>query len=144
MDPNSIREILLAQHQLLRDDIARCRFLASRLCDGEFVQEEFDQAVEQLRTDFLKHNDTEAALIQPLLAQSPQWGALLVDRMLEEHVAEHGAFWDLISRAPTDVAQRIDELVEDLGAHMDAEERTFLSSVVLRDDVIERHRQTDH
>ena len=143
MKPDAIRQILLSEHQRIREDIAHCRYLSSRLCDGDFVQEQFDAAMEKLRDDFSSHNDTEAALIGPLLAESPQWGALLIDRMIEEHVAEHGAFWDVLSRNPTEVAQRFDELIEDLEAHMAAEERTFLSPVVLREDIIERHRKAE-
>jgi hypothetical protein len=56
--------------------------------------------------------------------------------MLEEHVAEHAAFWELLSGTQAEVAERIGELAEELDAHMAAEERTFLSPVTLRDDVI--------
>jgi hypothetical protein len=59
---------------------------------------------------------------------------LLIDRMVEEHVAEHAVFIDLMTGG--DAPDRIDEIVELLDAHMAAEERTFLSPVTLRDDVI--------
>ena len=75
-----------------------------------------------------------------LLHGPAAWGSLMVDRMLEEHVAEHAAFWELLSGTQAEVAERIGELAEELDAHMAAEERTFLSPVTLRDDVI--HRRT--
>ncbi|MEO8702775.1 MAG: hypothetical protein ABI867_22210 [Kofleriaceae bacterium] len=56
--------------------------------------------------------------------------------MLEEHLAEHAAFWELLCGSRAEVAGRIEELAEELEAHMVAEERTFLSSATLREDVI--------
>ena len=77
----------------------------------------------------------------PLLHNSPDWGAVLIDRMLEEHVAEHSAFWERMSGSVHEVAARIDDLVEELESHMAAEERTFLSPAVLREDVIASHKR---
>jgi hypothetical protein len=37
----------------------------------------------------------------------------------------------------------MDDLVDELDAHMAAEERTFLSPRVLRADVIDRHRRQE-
>jgi hypothetical protein len=74
-------------------------------------------------------------------ARSDRQAAL--PRMREEHVAEHAAFWELLSGTPDDIAARIDDLVEEIDAHMLAEERTFLSPVTLQDDVI-RARTREH
>ena len=46
--------------------------------------------------------------------------SLLVDRMLEEHVAEHAAFWELLTGTRGEVAARIAALAEELDAHMAA------------------------
>ena len=51
--------------------------------------------------------------------------------MLEEHVAEHAAFRELLVGTAEDVAARMDDLVDELDAHMAAEERTFLNAAVL-------------
>ena len=67
-----------------------------------------------------------------VLAGTDRWGAKLVDRMAEEHIAEHAAFWELLSGTRTEVVARICELAEELDAHMAAEERTFLSPEVVR------------
>jgi hypothetical protein len=56
--------------------------------------------------------------------------------MFEEHVAEHAAFWVLLSGTRAEVAARIEELADQLDAHMAAEERTFLAPATLRDDVL--------
>jgi hypothetical protein len=63
--------------------------------------------------------------------------------MLEEHFAEHTAFWETLAGSAADVASRMDDLVDRLDAHMAAEERTFLSPLVLHEDVIQRHRRQE-
>jgi len=131
MDPQAARKQLIAQHDEIRAHLNACSIWARRLRDGEPVHAELDAALAALRQDFMAHNATETELVRPLLRDSPHWGTLLIDRMLEEHVAEHAAFWDVLSGATAEIAGRIDELIEELDAHMAAEERTFLSPLVL-------------
>ncbi len=141
MEAETARKKLVAQHERLRAHLNGCSVLGRRLLNGEPVHVELDVALAQLRTEFAEHNAAETELIRPLLYGSPNWGALLVDRMLEEHVAEHASFWDLLAGSPDDVALRIDDLIEDLEAHMAAEERTFLSPMVLHSEAIARHQE---
>jgi iron-sulfur cluster repair protein YtfE (RIC family) len=143
MDPGAARKKLVAQHDRLRADMKRCSALAKQLRGGEPAQVELDAALAQLRSDFTEHNATETALVRPLLQDTPGWGSRLVDRMLEEHVAEHAAFWELLAGSALEVAGRMDELVDELDAHMAAEERTFLSPVVLDPHVITSHRRQE-
>lgn len=130
------RTTLLAQHERIRHQLAICTRLAKLHRTGESVETELDEALAQLRDGFAEHNQAETAIISALLHGPAAWGSLLVDRMLEEHVAEHAAFWELLSGTQAEVAERIDDLAEELDAHMAAEERTFLSPLTLRDDVI--------
>ena len=141
MEPRKARTILLEQHDRLRVSLTRCQGLACSLRDGAQVREELDVAVTQLRVDFADHNVVEANLIRPLLEDSPDWGAVLLDRMLEEHVGEHAAFWELLAGPIDEVAARMDDLVDQLDAHMAAEERTFLSPSVLRAETIASRRR---
>ena len=143
MDADKARKTLVAQHDRIRAHLNGCSVLGRRLSDGEPVHVELDEALALLRSDFMEHNVTESELVGPLLRDSPGWGTVLVDRMLEEHVAEHAAFWELLSGSAEDVAARIDDLVDELDAHMAAEERTFLSPLVLHPDVITRHRRQE-
>ena len=142
MDRNTVRTELLAQHERIRQDVAACRMLAERLRGGELVQGAFELARAQLRVDFDEHNRRETGLLLPLLLHASQGpdtrGALLAERMLEEHAAEHDAFWKRIDGPLHDVAASMDELIEELDAHMAAEERTFLSPLILRVDEIRR------
>ena len=134
---------MLEQHDRIRAHLDVCSVLARRLRSGEPLHAQLDEALATLRADFGVHNTTESALIGPLLHETPGWGNVLVDRMLEEHVAEHAAFWELLAGTAEEVAARIDELVDELDAHMAAEERTFLSPLVLHPDVISRHRRQE-
>jgi iron-sulfur cluster repair protein YtfE (RIC family) len=140
MNIEAVRAKLVEQHDRLRARLDTCSRLARLLRDGVPVHAELDLELAELRAEFAEHNETETAVVRPLLHDSPDWGVLLIDRMLEEHVGEHAAFWEALAGSPEDVAVRMDDLVDELDAHMAAEERTFLNPTVLRHDVITRHR----
>lgn len=137
MNATEARSMLLAQHERIRLQVELCVRLARRHRAGEEVNAELDLALSRLRDQVAEHNAAETAIIARLLHGPAVWGSRLVERMLEEHVAEHDVFWDLLSGTRGEVAHQIEELAEDLDAHMAAEERTFLSPVTLRDDVIQ-------
>jgi iron-sulfur cluster repair protein YtfE (RIC family) len=142
MDRNTVRNTLLAQHGRIRENVAACSRLSERFRAGEPVAGELDLALAQLRADFDEHNRTETGLLLPLLLHASQGqgtrGTLLAERMLEEHAAEHTAFWQRIDAPRHEVAANMDELIEELEAHMAAEERTFLSPLILRADQLGR------
>lgn len=140
MEPGEARARLIAQHDQIRMHLARSNELARLVRAGEPLTADLESSLAMLRRVFAQHNEAEQALIKPLLHDSPTWGSLLVDRMLEEHLAEHAAFWEMLEGSPAEVAARMDDLVEELDAHMAAEERTFLSPMVLHPDTIARHR----
>jgi hypothetical protein len=133
MENQAARRTLLAQHEQIRGHLAACSSLAARVRSGEPARAELDAELARLRGVFNDHNALETELVRPLLKGRPHWGAALVDRMLEEHVAEHAAFWELLVGSVDEVAGMMDDLVDELDAHMAAEERTFLSPQVLGD-----------
>jgi iron-sulfur cluster repair protein YtfE (RIC family) len=136
MNAQEARALLLAQHDRIRQQLDSCVRLSRLLRAGEPVTPDLDAALAALRDEVAVHNRDETAIVADLLHGPAAWGSLLVDRMLEEHVAEHAAFWALLCGSQAEVADRINELAEELDAHMAAEERTFLSPLTLRDDVI--------
>ncbi len=140
MNADQMRRDLLAQHERIRNRLATCAALAQRIRGGETVQSCLDDALADLRQVFAEHNELEGRSVSALLDDSPAWGRVLVDRMLEEHVAEHAVFWQGLAGSALEVAVRMDDLVDELEAHMAAEERTFLSPSVLRDDEISRRK----
>jgi iron-sulfur cluster repair protein YtfE (RIC family) len=143
MNATEARSALLDQHTRIRRQLEICTGLAHRHRAGEEVGRELDIAVGRLRDEFSDHNQTETAIIGELLHGPAAWGSLLVDRMLEEHVAEHAAFWELLTGTRAEIAARLDDLAEELDAHMAAEERTFLSPQTLRDDTIRTRTRED-
>jgi len=143
MNATEARATLLGQHERIRQQLGVCTGLAKLQRSGQEVSRELDAALGELRDSLAHHNQTETAIIGELLRGPAAWGSLLVDRMLEEHVAEHAAFWELLSGTHAEIADRIDDLAEELDAHMAAEERTFLSAVTLREDVIRTRTRED-
>ncbi|HEX3761029.1 MAG TPA: hemerythrin domain-containing protein [Kofleriaceae bacterium] len=138
MTATEARTTLLAQHEHLRRRLDACAGLAWQQRTGESTPSELDEALAQLRDEFADHNQIETTMIVDLLHGPAAWCWQLIDRMLEEHVAEHAAFWRLLSGTPAEVAKHIDELADELDAHLSAEERTFLNPMTLRDDLIRR------
>jgi len=136
MSAEHVRLQLLAQHDRLRKHLERCTRLARLAVYNDFAGAELEAALTSLREEFALHNQAETAAIGELLHGPASWGKLLIDRMFEEHIAEHAAFWELLSGPPAEVAARIDDLADELDAHMAAEERTFLAPATLRDEVL--------
>lgn len=136
MNAETSRLLLLTQHEQLRDRLETCTRLAKLYRVGQPVGSELDLALEGLREDFAAHNDFESKTISRLLHGPAAWSSLLIDRMLEEHVAEHAAFWEILSGNRAEMVERIDDLADELDAHMAAEERTFLAPATLRDETI--------
>jgi iron-sulfur cluster repair protein YtfE (RIC family) len=136
MNAEQTRRLLLSQHELLRGQFQTCTRLAKLFRAGHSTGRELDEALEILRDGFNAHNQAESTVIRKLLSGPGARGSLLVDRMLEEHIAEHAAFWELLSGTHAEVSERIDELADELDAHMAAEERTFLAPATLGDQVI--------
>ena len=140
VDTQTVRAMLLDQHDWIRSELAECHALATRLQQGEPVEIELDLAVARLRSGFTEHNRIESELIIPLLLPRLQRhqtrGTLLAERMIEEHLAEHEAFLELLHGSRREIAANLEELMAELDAHMAAEERTFLSPAILCGDAI--------
>ena len=125
------RDDLIGQHAALRALLADATREARRLrAEEDGAERSFALAIVALRKGLAAHNDAEEALLTPLLATQDRAGVLRAQRMLEEHGAEHALFVRLLDRTLLVVAAKMDALAEDLEAHMQAEERTFLSPVV--------------
>jgi iron-sulfur cluster repair protein YtfE (RIC family) len=136
MIPSDARRMLLAQHARIRELLESVQALAAALARGEPVALQLEVGLEDLRRSVGEHNRAEQAILEPILRMDAAWGPLRVERMIEEHAAEHAAFEDALVGTDQEVAARLADLAEDIDAHMMAEERIFLSAGVLRDDVV--------
>lgn len=133
LEPSKARTVLLAQHERLRQLLDEMQRVATRVLAGEAVLADLAVRLEAVRNAFALHNATEEAMLEPILRIDFAWGPARIARMLEEHAAEHTSLRAALAGADLEVAAGIAELVEDIDAHMAAEERTFLSAGVLRD-----------
>jgi hypothetical protein len=127
------RSRLLVQHDHLRDLFDQILVLADRFLAGKPVDDPLRSKLADLRDAFSEHNELEQSLLEPMLRASGAWGPARIARMLEEHAAEHVAFGAFLQRPLAEIARGMVDFVEEIDAHMAAEERTFLSSAVARE-----------
>jgi len=133
MQPSAIRALLLEQHARLRGHLEATEDLAHELRLGASVRADFRDALSALLEALNVHNASEETLLLPLLRAGDVYGPARVSRMHEEHVSEHHLIRDaLVGHDLGVIAEKLPELAEDLRAHMDAEERTFLHPGVLK------------
>lgn len=128
------RDRLLAQHDKLRSLLREAQEMSAGLASGTHSRAELERAFIQLRERFMAHNSFEQSVLEPmLLASSDGMAPARVQRMIEEHTAEHAAIESFFARPLDDMIRELPDLVEDVDAHMAAEERTILSRAVLTD-----------
>lgn len=122
---------LVAQHDALRGMMTRCEQLADALDANGGDPAELLGEIERLRAAFTSHNTFEEGILRPVLLAEDNYGAVRVDRMMEDHVNEHA---EMRSRLASPITSELRDVIETLRAHLEAEERYLLSSRVLRDD----------
>ena len=117
---------LYQQHEQLRAIAADCEVLADRFDAGHPVASQLVRRIARLRTAVAAHNRYEESILRPILiaAADPRGD---VDRMVHEHVREHGRVRHDLSVAGAAVTS-VDDLRSVLVAlhrHLAEEERYF-------------------
>jgi iron-sulfur cluster repair protein YtfE (RIC family) len=136
MEPSEARRQLLAQHDDLRARLQAARNLRDRVIAGAAFAGELAALLDELRQAYVEHNQLEEVWLEPLLRLGDAWAPQRVARMLEEHEAEHDVFESFFRGSVFEMAEGLDELADDIEAHMAAEERTILHRAVLRDSLV--------
>jgi hypothetical protein len=131
--PSGALSELADQHGRLRDMMERCEELAYALDAGTAEPDALLREVARLRTAFDAHNRFEEQLLRPLLVDADWMGAVRASVMVEEHIEEHRSMRQQMG-SPTTAELRA--VIASLRAHLQAEERAFLSWKVLRDDLV--------
>jgi len=131
--PSKVLEQLIAQHDELRALMDRCEELADRLDAGEGNPLALTREIARLRLAFDAHNKFEEQLLRPVLHEIDAFGDVRIDRMFSEHVDEHRSMRQQLGDPTTNALRGV---IDSLRVHLQAEERYFLSSKVLRDDVV--------
>ena len=132
LTPSRALDELAAQHAILRELIERCADLADEVDAGAAGPDRLLAEIAHLRAAFDAHNQFEEQLLRPLLLDVDWMGAVKVSRMVEDHVHEHRAMRAGLGATPTSELRAV---LADLRAHLETEERYFLSPRVLRDDL---------
>lgn len=128
---NALTE-LLSQHAALREMIGQCFTLLTELDSGRIEAHALMREVTRLGAALTLHNQYEERFLRPVLAETDAFSAARVDRMVEEHTAEHAALGANLNATPQELRGTLERLL----AHLEAEERFFLSSNVLRNDIV--------
>ena len=131
--PSKVLEQLIAQHDELRAIMDRCEELADRLDAGDGNPLALTREIAKLRLSFDAHNKFEEQLLRPVLHEIDAFGDVRIDRMFSEHVDEHRSMRQQLGDPTTNALRGV---IDSLRVHLQAEESYFLSSKVLRDDVV--------
>jgi len=124
---------LEAQHDVLRGMMDRCEELADELDAGRMGPMQLTREVARLRLAFDAHNRFEEQLLRPVLLATDAFGEVRVEHMVDEHVGEHRA---MRAKLGSEATSDLRAVIANLRAHLAAEERYFLTSKVLRDDLV--------
>jgi len=131
--PKALLSELLEQHAALREMMDRCELLADDLDAGRIEPDVLVKEVARLRLAFDVHNKFEEHLLRPVLREIDAFGDVRIEKMVHDHVHEHRAMREHLSGGAT---AELRATVARLRDHLAMEERYFLSSKVLREDVI--------
>lgn len=137
MLPSEIRAQLLGQHTLLRQLATDVR---AAISPSARPDQDLRRAIDALSAALLRHNRDEQRLLGEALPVADAWGEVRRVAMDDHHRKEHVALRAALAGSLDSddwgrVTAAVRKLLDDLLAHMDAEERVLLHPNVLRDDV---------
>lgn len=124
---------LIAQHDALRTLMARCEDLADEVDTGGGDPAALAGLIARLREAFEAHNLFEEVILRPVLLAEDKFGAVRIERMVEDHIHEHR---EVRQRLGSPTTEELRDVIETLRAHLESEERYLLTSKVLRDDTL--------
>ena len=133
MHPSKLLSELMKQHDALRAMMDHCDALADALDEGRGDASQLTREVAKLRLAFDAHNKFEEQLLRPVLREIDAFGEVRIERMVADHIGEHHAVREQLGDGPTAMLR---SAIDQLRVHLQAEERYFLSSKVLRDDLV--------
>jgi hypothetical protein len=126
--PGRILAELMKQHAVLRVMMDECERLADNGDPARLANE-----VAKLRVAFDAHNQFEEQLLRPVLREIDAFGDVRIEHMMVDHVGEHRTVREQLGEGST---RALRDAIDNLRVHLQAEERYFLSSRVLHDDLV--------
>jgi hypothetical protein len=141
MQPSEIRKELFEQHAHLRAQSAAIRAAADRCLRGEDALPDLRLGLLELTDALHVHNAREAELMSAVFPDLDAWAPTRKEVMNDEHIAEHAAaeatlILALVEPDAFEAATAALQTLTELLAHMDREEKVFLTTDVLSDDVV--------
>ncbi|HSD90932.1 MAG TPA: hemerythrin domain-containing protein [Kofleriaceae bacterium] len=131
--PKQVLTELLEQHEEIRGIIDHCEQMADQLDAGQLEPQVLLSEVARLRVVFDVHNRFEERLLRPILRDIDAFGSVRIDKMVEDHVGEHRAMREGLDNP---ITAELRSTLAKLRQHLATEERFFLSSKVLREDIV--------
>ena len=138
-----VRERILADHENLRRLIGAIERVAGLIEDGE---EDLGDSLRVLMVALFRklkaHMQYEDDVLQPILRNIDAFGEVRAEQFDREHEEQREQMGDILHAAcdlraqPREVAGRAREILQRILVDMEYEEREFLDSDLLRDDVI--------
>ena len=135
--PSAIRRAFLDDHVRLRRSLRELERLSIGVRSDAKVAPALEEAARAFCRALEAHNEAEEAQLTELLRTGDAWGSIRHEKMLLEHLEEHRELvLALVAMDPGSLSLAIPAFADQLRAHIEREERTFLSAEVLRDDVV--------
>jgi hypothetical protein len=135
MQPSVVRKIILEEHRLIREKLEAIHLLIENK-----HEQALKNAVDEFAHFFLKHLATEDKILRPVLATIDSWGAVRVEALNKEHLEQTQELKRLNSliqgKALTEYESTLKSFVRAVLLDMAHEEKDFLNSDVLKDDII--------
>ena len=132
MRPSDALRELFEQHEALRTIMDDCEQAADDIDAGRGDFGRLARDITKLRMAFEAHNIHEETLLPKILRELDAFGDVRVSYMVADHIDEHRALRARLDGPTADLRSAL----YSLRAHLAGEERMFLSSRVLRDDVV--------
>jgi iron-sulfur cluster repair protein YtfE (RIC family) len=124
---------LLRQHDQIRALIGRCEGLLEAADHDPTKTSDLVLAVARLRWAVESHNRVEEQLLPPVLREADSFGEQRIEHMVDAHRKEHSEIGERLDQPVVDSLRQTMGLLRE---HLATEERYFLTSRVLRDDVV--------
>ncbi len=131
MNRKDVLDKLLAQHATLRALMDECDPLVGDRDAAAVLQ--LERVIARLSLAFDAHNRFEASVLEPILVDVDAFDAVRLARMVTDHESEHRA---LHERLRVVEPASVQSMLATLREHLAAEERYYLSSRVVRDDLV--------
>lgn len=132
---SSVRKIILDEHTQIKNMIGVIENLLLTKQDSKTKN-----AVEEFTQYFLRHLATEEKILRPVLATIDAWGAVRAEKLSKEHVEQSNDLKRISAlvreKTLVEYGTELTSVLANIKLDIEIEEKDFLSSDLLRDDVV--------